>query len=303
MKERIDGSINETYPPSVADIAERSVINGILYLTVDTEADLNNPFVSNEYDYDSGFYNGEFNFEDVITGEIVRDTPEGYGRRRIAKLVAEVATTRYHTDLLDLGCGTLDLCRTLPPALRPNIGIINSDISGPWSSKNDSMTRGAAKLYQVDSTPFNYIANIQYDFNAAGWPFSNTEFDIVASNMALHHVKPANKEYVMRSIYSSLRPGGIFILNDVYEKNARKNMVTSAGARGPSECKGYPLPFASVLALAKSTGFKLDGIASKAAEDELSITDDDINHALDEPAATLPISNSVWFTSFRKDDE
>lgn len=283
----------------------QTTIHGIEHFGFDESADTRSPFNQNPYDYDRGFYNGEFDFDDPVTGLALAGTPEVYGRRRIVAALSETASQPNTNQLtvLDLGSGTLDVARAVPRELRGKVKMLNSDISGPWTEleAESSLARGARLLSEDGgTTDYQRLANVQYDFNRTPWPFRGQIFSNVVSSMALHHLQPQNKLPVLANIHDALLPGGSLIVSDVYAPRRDRPMVTSHGKRGPEECGGHPEVFGRFISRLQETGFEVDDLAVKSAKDETSYTHNDLARAVGDTSATLPVSNGVWFTVARK---
>jgi len=296
----IDFSHNWERPPLV-----QTTVHDIEHFGFDESADTRNPFNQNSYNYDQGFYSGEFDFDDPVTGMVFSGTPEIYGRRRIAAVITEAASQPNASSLtvLDLGAGTLDVARAIPSKLRRGVKMLNSDISGPWTElgSESSLTRGA-KLLSEDTSPIGYLGltNIQYDFNRTPWPFRGRLFSHVISSMALHHLQPQNKLPVLANIHGSLLPGGSLIVSDVYVPRRDRPMITHRGKRGPEECGGHPEAFGRFISRLQEVGFEVDDLAVRSAENETNYTSNDLARASDDILATLPVSNGVWFVVAKK---
>jgi SAM-dependent methyltransferase len=272
------------------------IIHGLGYVCLDTSLDGGNPFVLNEYDFQEGFYKGEFTFKNPIDGGEVTSTPETFGRQRVVAALLNL-TGENHVNVLDLGAGTLDVARTIPKDRLDQFTLLNSDISGPWSSLGtSSMERGSNAV-----TDPGEMYNIQYDFNRSGWPFKKESFDYVVSNMALHHVESGLKESILKSMYDSLRNGGKVIITDVFQKDEMGVRLTESGLRGPEECGGYLIPVSDFVLMAATAGFSIDDNASHLLENNRNhqLGNELLNAGLD-VHATMAINKAIWFMELSK---
>lgn len=283
--------------------SDERVIRGIGYACLDTSLDADNPFVRNQYDFEQGFYKGEFDFESPLSGESLRDTPEAYGRHRAVAALLDRIEGSPSATVLDLGCGTLDVARTLPASEFGRVKLLNADISGPWSSGDglSALERGTDKLLTATDLDQEAIFNLQYDFNKSEWAFSGEALDHVVSNMALHHIHPDLKEYMLSAMHASLKEGGSVIFTDVFNKDESGVRLTQAGLRGPDECGGYMTSVSDFIGLARQVGFKVDENADALSEQARNYqVEDELNRGLENLHATTAINKAIWFMELRK---
>lgn len=298
MSNETQFDLEETLTVQPADIR---VINGIGYISLDQECEDNNPFVENQYDFEKGFYKGEFDFESPLTGELLNDTPETYGRHRLTVALKHLVSITGGGRILDLGCGTLDVARIIPGATRRKINMINADISGPWSSGEDisALERGAQKMDCAGD--FEGILNMQYNFNATEWPLNRHALQAIVTNMALHHVRPELKVPLMTAMYDSLVPGGTVMLTDVFTKGLEGARFTEAGLRGPDECGGHVTDIRNFLETAVSAGFHVDTNAQALLDEGRGFqAKDELTAALRDVHATLAINKAIWYLELKK---
>ena len=282
--------------------ADTKMISGIGYLCMDAQMDRANPFVDNAYDFEKGFYRGEFDFISPLTGEQLTDTPETFGRHKVVRLLLQrvVDLGRIPT-VLDLGCGTLDIARTIPKDQLEKMHLINVDISGPWSVDGgpSALERGTQKL---DHSAYSRtMVNAQYNFNESDWPFSPNTFDFIVTNMALHHIAYDLKDKRLEQMYQSLKSEGTIILTDVFNKDTDGAKFTEAGMKGPEECGGSMQFVSDFLKLVVDAGFKLDELgANLAKQDRNYQLGDELEAAKESSQATMAINKAIWFMELRK---
>lgn len=275
---------------------DTKIISGIGHLSLDVVSDATNPFIVNEYDFQEGFYNGEFKFQSPIDFEETTGTPEIFGRQRIVAVLLDAIGSK-KSRVLDLGAGTLDIARTIPLPVRSQLSIINSDISGPWSATGlSALERGSKNI-----TGFKDIYNVQYDFNSSKWPFREASFDYIVSNMALHHIKPELKQKLLQKIYSSLAIGGSAIFTDVFNKDESGAKFTEAGLRGPEECGGYIEDVSGFINMAREAGFTTDENALRlASEHRNHLTPHELSLGIRNIHTTMAINKAIWFMELQK---
>lgn len=272
---------------------------GCRFVLASSMSDFNNPFLSKTYDFDKGFYRGEFEFLDPLTNVLKVGTPEEYGRKRLAANLSKYESRG--RVILDLGAGTLNIYRQLPAICRQSLlYFVNCDISGPWSVDGESTMELGARRAGLDSSAENVI-NVQYDFNASlNWPFRENVFDDIVSCMAIHHVRPENKAKVLESIFRSLKGGGKLTIVDFFLKQDGGAKVTDAGLRGPEECSGYGQSFSDFLSLCQEVGFSMDEFCKNIILNRSFPTQSDLGIAIDNISKTLQINKAIWFTVLSK---
>lgn len=277
-------------------------LNKSVYYSFDTKKSTS-LFTKNEYDFDKNFYNGIFEFKSPLTNVDNNDTPESYGRQRIAAYLhdsMDISGENQYT-ILDIGSGSADLARLVPVDDRMSINLVNCDVSGPFTDLRDKslLVSGMEKLNKTSGT-FSKVINVQYDFNQSEWPFRAIAFDFICSNMALHHIQYDDKSVIMEKIFQSLKPGGVLILNDVYEFNLERVMFTHEGKKGPIECTGYVESFKDTMSRLQSIGFQLSTITLQSQADESSYTEENLQEAMINLRETMPISKAIWYITATK---
>lgn len=280
----------------------QSTILGIGYACLDNSPDADNPFVRNQYNFDQGFYRGLFDFASPLTGARMNGTPETYGRHRVvAALLDRIGEPR--ATVLDLGCGTLDIARMIPADKFGRLQMINSDISGPWSSGDNfsSLERGTKSLLATGFTSQDSIYNLQYDFNNSDWVFGVKTLDFIVSNMVLHHIHHDLKPVLLKAMYASLEDGGSIIFSDVFDKDEKGARLTQAGLRGPEECGGYMTTVSEFISMARQIGFGIDSNAGVLAEHGRNHqTGEELRHGIADLHATMAINKAIWFMELKK---
>lgn len=280
-------------------------IGGITYELIPCSKPSASPFTLVNYDFEDGFYRGEFDFHSPVNGNKILGTPEKFSRHKIVAALEDYidSTGNDSYTILDLGCGTLDIARTIEPKYAKMINLINCDISGPWSmGSTSSLVIGTNKLKQRGLLKnFKNISNIEYDFNASAWPFKKESFDFVLANLSVCHVNYERKKVILQSIFESIKQGGTLIVGDVFEKDESGSRFTEAGLRGPEECWGYLSTFNVFLEMSKGVGFTLDPIA----EGNLSYkrnyqTKEELELAANNKHLTMAINKAVWFIELKK---
>ncbi|MGI8557690.1 MAG: methyltransferase domain-containing protein [Solirubrobacteraceae bacterium] len=92
-------------------------------------------------------------------------------------------------------------------SLLPNEGARVLDVG---AGRSPIRVRPQDKLVTVDFEG-DAEASVTADV-AASWPFGDQEFDLVYMSHVLEHFYPADRDAVVRRVYSSLRPGGILFI-------------------------------------------------------------------------------------------
>jgi SAM-dependent methyltransferase len=282
---------------------DERIIRGVGYANLDESLDASNPFVRNQYDFERGFYKGDFEFQSPLTGEVLRDTPEAYGRHRAVTALLDRLEGAPSATVLDLGCGTLDVARTLPGSEFGRVKLLNADISGPWSSGDglSALERGTDKLLTATDLDEEAIFNLQYDFNKSEWAFNGEVLDHVVSNMALHHIHPDLKAHMLDAMYASLKNGGSLIFTDVFNKDDTGVRFTQAGLRGPEECGGYLINISEFIDLARRAGFQVDVNAQTLLEESRNHqVDEELDRGLGDIHSTMAINKAIWFMELTK---
>lgn len=102
--------------------------------------------------------------------------------------------------VVDLGCGEAKFLAAISSRIRRGIGI------------NASVHMLASARRSLTDLDIGNVELIQADFREFDVGFEVA--DAVMSNYAIHHVPDGDKEEVFRRILATLRPGGVFRLED-----------------------------------------------------------------------------------------
>lgn len=281
-----------------------TTIEGVKYTHVENVREPHSPFINKNYDFEEGFYRGEFDFVSPIDGSPEHSTPETYARHRvIASLQDHIKDREGETAILDLGAGTLDIARTMPASVASKLHLVNSDISGPWSiGEEANLIRGTGKLQDRGLVEnFASMENVEYDFNAAEWPYAEGAFDYVVTNLAVCHVAYEGKLEVLKALHSSLNAGGKVLMGDVFQKDEAGVRFTEAGLRGPEECWGYLSVFVEFLGMCREAGFHIDNTAlNNLAEGRNHQLQEELDYAKENSHATMAVNKAVWSLELSK---
>lgn len=283
-------------PSRVASIDE-----GIFYHYESEGVPADNPFQTNNYDFDDGFYQGDFEYTDPLNQQTAVGTPERYGRQRIAAFLSNSLRANAHdATILDIGSGMADIARALPSADRTATQVVLADISGPWTelAEESLLVKGWQRLRSQPS--YAGVINIQCDLNETAWPFKDEAFDYIISSMALHHIRADRKNEVAQSIHSSLKPGGLLVITDVFDYNRDRIALTSAGEKGPEECSGSPEPIRATLERLEHIGFTVLGPHLTIGEDDIPFSPGQVRDAVDNLGYMLPVNRAVWYLVAQK---
>ncbi len=102
-------------------------------------------------------------------------------------------------NVLELGCGTGNLTRLLYDRW-PDSKITAVDIS------RDMLQKTVQKL------PTATLSLVESAFETLS--FSENQFDLVISSIAMHHIQDPEKRQLLKKIYQWLQPQGFFVLGD-----------------------------------------------------------------------------------------
>lgn len=108
--------------------------------------------------------------------------------------------------VLELGCGTGILTRKIQERW-PDCRITAVDISP------EMMEHAKSRLGQ---SPVHFV---EQSFETLMFP--DAQFDLVMSNLAIHHITAAHKKTLTGHVYDWLKPGGFFIHSDKTVSNSK----------------------------------------------------------------------------------
>jgi ubiquinone/menaquinone biosynthesis C-methylase UbiE len=120
---------------------------------------------------------------------------------RMLELAVRLSRVRDGERVLDIGCGTGLLSLTF--LRKADCRVLGIDASGEMLSYFEKKIAGLSLGGRVECAVGD----------AASMKFKDATFDVIASTVALHHVK--DKEPVIRRIFSMLKPRGRFVLGEL----------------------------------------------------------------------------------------
>ena len=123
-----------------------------------------------------------------------------YQRRTQALVVDDLRIGR-GMRVLDLGCGTGTATLEIASRLEGTGKVVGLDLS------EEMLERAKQKLTELGYTNVEFVLRSASDLN------HDEYFDHVLSTNAFHHF--ADKQDVFARVYKSLRPGGIFMVQDI----------------------------------------------------------------------------------------
>jgi tRNA (cmo5U34)-methyltransferase len=107
--------------------------------------------------------------------------------------------------VVDLGVGTGNLARRLPPCAR----LIGVDVSGQMLELAGAKLGPEVELVQSD------LLELFEGPGSGAQPLDGVGFDAVVSTYAIHHLTAAEKESLIGAVAARLRPGGRFVIGDL----------------------------------------------------------------------------------------
>lgn len=120
------------------------------------------------------------------------------GERRFRHLALEGLAINPQTKILDLCCGSGQTTRFL---------VENSSQVTGLDASSTALNRAKTKVPQAD-----YVEGL-----AEKMPFSDEQFDLVHTSVALHEMEPQQLTQILQEVYRVLKPGGIFALIDLHK--------------------------------------------------------------------------------------
>jgi len=120
------------------------------------------------------------------------------GERRFHHLPLQGLTIDSETQVLDLCCGGGQATRFLVEYSQNVTGLDVSPLSLQRAEKNVPQAK--------------YVEAFAEDM-----PFSENQFDLVHTSVALHEMPPSVLQQILREVYRVLKPGGVFALVDFHK--------------------------------------------------------------------------------------
>jgi len=120
---------------------------------------------------------------------------------RMLELAVRLSKVRDGEQVLDIGCGTGLLSLTF--LRKADCRVTGIDVSGEMLSYFEKKIAGLSLSGRVHCTVGD----------AASLKFKDEAFDVIASTVAMHHIR--DKEPVIRNIFSMLKPRGRFVLGEL----------------------------------------------------------------------------------------
>ena len=129
------------------------------------------------------------------------DRHNDFGMAKVATKAIEVVDLRAGMDCVDLGCGTGRLAFMLA---QEGANVIGVDASAAMIRRMEARSgeEGVATIRGI-------IAPIEL------LDLATDSADLVITNYALHHLRDADKEKVVKAAYEWLRPGGQLVVADM----------------------------------------------------------------------------------------
>jgi demethylmenaquinone methyltransferase/2-methoxy-6-polyprenyl-1,4-benzoquinol methylase len=120
------------------------------------------------------------------------------GERRFRQLALEGVAIAPETSVLDLCCGSGQATKFLVERSRHVTGLDASPLSLRRAQKNVPQA--------------NYVEAF-----AEAMPFSDNQFDVVHTSVALHEMEPQQLQQILQEVQRVLRPDGVFTLVDFHK--------------------------------------------------------------------------------------
>ncbi|GAC1457845.1 MAG: methyltransferase domain-containing protein [Chamaesiphon sp.] len=119
------------------------------------------------------------------------------GEARFRQLALQGLTINLETKVLDLCCGSGQATQVLVQYSQQVIGLDASPLS--------------LKRAQQNVPQAKYVEAF-----AEEMPFSDNQFDLVHTSVAMHEMKPEVLRQILKEVYRVLKPGGVFALVDFH---------------------------------------------------------------------------------------
>ena len=166
--------------------------------------------------------------------------------KRIHRLVA-AARLKGHERVLDVATGPGYIAEAFAGAARDVVGV---DLTEAMLAIARERTRQRG------------LTNVSFRFgDAQNLPFEDSEFDLVVSRLALHHMQ--NPAEVLREAARTCHPGGTVLVEDIFtsehpERSAYQNRWEVL--RDPSHVRALPL--SELLDLFRDAGVEIDSVTT-----------------------------------------
>jgi tRNA (cmo5U34)-methyltransferase len=143
-------------------------------------------------------------FFDTLTDDYTATIERCFPRYRemLWALLDYLPKTRRVESILELGCGTGNLSILLHEAF-PEARLHLVDVAG------ESLDLCRTRLSAGETVEFE-----QQDFRKLAFPTG--AFDLIVSSIAIHHLKPSEKQHLFRQCYGWLTEDGIFCFVDQF---------------------------------------------------------------------------------------
>jgi demethylmenaquinone methyltransferase/2-methoxy-6-polyprenyl-1,4-benzoquinol methylase len=120
------------------------------------------------------------------------------GESRFRQLPLQGLTIGAETKVLDLCCGSGQATQYLVKSSQDVIGLDISPVSLQRAQRNVPQAK--------------YVEALAEEI-----PFPDAEFDLVHTSVAMHEMKPAVLQQILKEVYRVLKPGGVFALVDFHK--------------------------------------------------------------------------------------
>jgi ubiquinone/menaquinone biosynthesis C-methylase UbiE len=139
---------------------------------------------------------------------------------QVVAAVVEACEARHSPVALDIGCGSGQVTLPLAPACTSVLAV---DVSAPLLERLEAKARALGiQNVKTVTTPVEALE------------LPDESLDLVVTNYALHHLRDADKELVIRRCLGWLKPGGRLVIGDMMfgrGASAEDRTIISAKAR------------------------------------------------------------------------
>lgn len=136
-------------------------------------------------------------------------------RRQVYDGLVTLSRVRPGDAVLDVGCGTGYFTRRAARAVVPGGQVVGIDPSRPVLD------------HAVGRAPDNCTFEVA---SAQALPHTDASFDVVISNLAVHHLRPADRLTALREMRRVLRPGGRLLIVDLRKQPWHLRVANLFGA-------------------------------------------------------------------------